>query len=891
MKAPTLNAQNPEGIWHRKLKLDPKALFASVGKVLINLAAGRPIEAAAELPDVAASFGLSESDEDKAWLLVFRGFERAICDLLWEYYRNKTDPLECIASLSWDMLKSEKLEFEINKSFFNDPTSHPISNDLRTLAMKWLTAGGLTEVDAANLSGRMPGLLPLGLHNEWKSNSGYYASVLEKLTSPFEGAIDRQLEWSRYSATLKYAVDEPVFDESFSLKQIYVPARAFYYRKINNASKDDGSFDGEGINELRQTRQKVFWLDQEIKTWINNADIKSPIRLISGGPGSGKSSYAKMLAAAMSAEPGCRVLFVPLHLLDLDLNIGAAIEEYLKTAGYFTENPLDQRGVARPILLILDGLDELQMGGQASQAVAQQLVRDVSRLTDKMNMNSCQLLALITGRELAVQSTESQFKAEGDIIHIVPYYVQRDHHVDWEDSQDLIKIDQRDDWWRKYGALTGIGYGSIPAELKQGELGDVTAQPLLNYLVALSHRRGGIALNADTNINSVYADLLVAVYERGWAKNNHPAVEGITFDNFVRLLEEVALAVWHGAGRTATLREVEEHCKASNIANMLPGFEQGSGAGVSNLLLAFYFRQKGRRSDGEKTFEFTHKTFAEYLTARRIVRAFEQSARKMAQHSNDGDEGWDDDECLYRWLSLAGQTSLDNYVLSFVRREILIRGKARAQDLQKWGVALFSASLTKGWPMSRMQSLRFIEQTRRARNSEETLLACVNAAALVTGKLSKIKWPQKTSFGEFLKRVQGQRRGPPNVITMDCLSLLDVSGCCLDLADLYGAKLERSNLRKAELNYAILLMADLTGADLSQAVFLQTNLHRAELKGAKFSRSVFGPGGDEEALILGVPRESVDRIATMDDKVRGEPRAERERKLVQRLTKRGAEFR
>jgi hypothetical protein len=41
---------------------------------------------------------------------------------------------------------------------------------------------------------------------------------------------------------------------------------------------------------------------------------------------------------------------------------------------------------------------------------------------------------------------------------------------------------------------------------------------------------------------------------------------------------------------------------------MLPVFEQSVSSGISTLLLAFYFRQKGAR-DGEKTFEFTHKSF------------------------------------------------------------------------------------------------------------------------------------------------------------------------------------------------------------------------------------------------------------------------------------------
>ena len=49
-------------------------------------------------------------------------------------------------------------------------------------------------------------------------------------------------------------------------------------------------------------------------------------------------------------------------------------------------------------------------------------------------------------------------------------------------------------------------------------------------------------------------------------------------DQFSRVLEEIGLAAWHGDGRTTTVREIEEHCKASGLASMFDAFEEGAKA-------------------------------------------------------------------------------------------------------------------------------------------------------------------------------------------------------------------------------------------------------------------------------------------------------------------------
>src|SRR5262249_38371438 len=154
----------------------------------------------------------------------------------------------------------------------------------------------------------------------------------------------------------------------------------------------------------------------------------------------------------------------------------------------------------------------------------------------------------------------------------------------YEDSRNLLAEDQRQDWWRRYGAASGKEYSGLPAALTRRELTDVTAQPLLNYLIALSFARGRVDFQAEVNLNVIYEDLLEAVYERAYAGHVHRAIRGMEFKQFTLVLEEIGVAAWHGDGRTTTLGEIEQHCVRSGLSGLLDIFQEGAKAGITRLL-------------------------------------------------------------------------------------------------------------------------------------------------------------------------------------------------------------------------------------------------------------------------------------------------------------------
>jgi hypothetical protein len=54
--------------------------------------------------------------------------------------------------------------------------------------------------------------------------------------------------------------------------------------------------------------------------------------------------------------------------------------------------------------------------------------------------------------------------------------------------------------------------------------------------------------------------------------------------------------------------------------------QEGAQVGVTRVLTAFYFRQQGHRQDGERTFEFTHKSLGEQSPPSCMLRAVQHDS-------------------------------------------------------------------------------------------------------------------------------------------------------------------------------------------------------------------------------------------------------------------------
>jgi len=830
-----ISVSKPQNIWKRQVKVNLRSLFSTLGKAALNGAFLQWDDLAENGVEVLDDLGLSRTPGELAGLLISQSLMKAMKGLL----KSNADllpqeveklPLKELYRQITDFL--EEPELILDQDFFEHPERLPIVAPIQAAFLRWLTTNNLisNSQEAKSLSNRLPAYFVLALQEQWKDKRDEYSLLLDEIDTPFNNAWKRERGWLHYRAWLQKQIDEPIFWETFSLKQIYVPLRGFYEEKEIKATPDTDYHREPSFKRI------VIKLQEQLETWLEAAKSDDAIRLLTGGPGSGKSSFCKVFAA-QQARLEKQVLYIPLHRLSFSTDLVTAVQTFVQHDGFLPENPLEPRDQDLKLLIIFDGLDELSMQGKIAQEVAHNFINEVREKVHHFNQNKTRLQVLISGRDVVVQSNKNNFKKPQQIITILPYWV--DKSDDFSDVDNLLKVDQRHQWWQQYGQAKGKNYAQLPPELSGKNLQEITAQPLLNYLIALTFERGEVQFSQETNLNNIYENLLKAVYERGYEKNSpgHRAIEGITEKDFVLILMEIALSCWHGNGRTTTVIEIEEHCENNGLKNLLKNFQDSfqsdSQGSITRLLTAFYFRESGDLRGSEKTFEFTHKSFGEYLTARRIVDRVKQIHRKLQDSENDYDNDYDPRQALIAWATLCGPTAIDEYLFSFIVNQMQLQSPDEVKQWQKTLGHLIEYLLVKGMPMEGLKNRpNFQEEMQQARNAEEALLALFNACGRVTEEIFPIQWPSREAFGNWLARLQGQRIDFEPMLVLDCLSFLDLQNCLLIHRDLGGANLQRANFAEANLRGANLQRANLEGANLQRANLVGANLRGANLRGA-----------------------------------------------------------
>ncbi|MFP4578751.1 MAG: hypothetical protein ACLFT9_24535, partial [Coleofasciculus sp.] len=311
-REPGIKVEQPVSVWKKEIKAHPKGLFASLGKAAINGAFLKWDDLAESGVEILENLGLEAKPGEIAGLLIVRSLMQAMQDLLHEnrgLLNQKPDNLtELYNHLNTSLTSNELI---LDPDFFQHPKNLPIVQEAKTGFAQWLEGYVEKKVEAEMISSRLPAYFVFALNDQWVEHSQDYIALKEVLDKPFTQATRREQGWLRYRARLQKRVDEPIFWEAFSLKQVYVPLRAYYEREV--AGQSERKLERR-IIESKDYERVIVDLNSELETWLQNAEADDAIRLISGQPGSGKSSFAKIFAAQQAEKGEIPVLFIPLHL-------------------------------------------------------------------------------------------------------------------------------------------------------------------------------------------------------------------------------------------------------------------------------------------------------------------------------------------------------------------------------------------------------------------------------------------------------------------------------------------------------------------------------------------------------------------------------------------------
>ncbi len=879
------------------------AIALSVAKIILHLGGGGGLVSAGEEAQRLLS-GLASDTRSPDEVLWRRAFSFALADALRSarvhVQQSETELTKAIGEELGEALQPD-VDFGANELI--EPTTYAAYPPVRERFPAFVRRID-PEFDAAagadRLREHLDTALGRGLRRAWSDDVERFQPIVDRLQGPIAEGARRQAAWMRHYAWVRSQFeDAPVFspekrDEGIKLAHVYVPLRCVHHEEIEDET--DGR--RERSFERKKRRAHVGWLHESLHGWLDADDVEDRIRIVAGGPGSGKSSVAKAFAREVILDTGWRVVFVELQLLrlrgDLRDDLARYFDHRRASGAGFPDDPLSwYADGGGPCLLVFDGLDELARSEAGNTDLTRRFVANL-----KWMLRQCtgdrSLKAVVLGRSAAAQ--EGCANAELDlrsILHVLPLRppTRRDlllggdgdakAEKDVLDAEDLLTRDpdQRPLYWRKWQMVRGDPSEPVPEGLTHKDLSELNAEPLLLHLLIIS---GRLAPNrwreAVENRNCVYEDIFNKVYERDREADKWQVAQ-LNADDFFTLMECLGLATWAGGGRTGSDEEFKRLRDIHSTGSQERKFTALDNADLESVAVQFY----ARRDLDEPGYQFIHKSFGEYLIARALLRA--------AHRARDDLDREGEAEAARKWLRVASLAEITHEILRFLRDEARVRFERvdDARDLKNGSQALMNWTLRVGMPTHREDSgaaFRVIEAKQA--NAEGALLAVLNACARkvavegTAGAAIALDWPQPLALLQLLQRLRRGRDTFPLALAFDHLawrrsgdqpendpatihqklskadlsfvSLVDAFLVDAFLVDafLVGANLRDANLESVNLRDAILerasLGADLGGADLGGADLRRASLGGANLRDANLElanlRDAFLRGAD-----------------------------------------------
>ncbi|MFI7591290.1 NACHT domain-containing protein [Micromonospora sp. NPDC049359] len=344
--------------------------------------------------------------------------------------------------------------------------------------------------------------------------------------------------------------------------------------------------------------------------------VESPL-VVLGQPGSGKSAMTRVLAARLPPADFL-VIRVELRNVPADSSIQGQIEEALvQMLGERVSWPdLARRaGDALPVV-ILDGFDELLQATGINHADYLDQIRLFQQREEELDRP---VAVLVTSR--TVVADRARFPDKSVVLRLEPF------------GEPQIRA-WLDVWNDHNGAsLTARGLRPLSAETALAH-GELASQPLLLLLLALYDAGDNGLQNAEGDMRRVelYERLFADFVEREVDKQERGHTDDQRAHEIAaewRRLMAVAIAILNRSGEVILEAELD-----ADIPHLLwkedlrsPSAESADRALTMSQLMVgrFFFIHESRASRDtsgpERSFEFLHATFGDFLAARQIVAA------------------------------------------------------------------------------------------------------------------------------------------------------------------------------------------------------------------------------------------------------------------------------
>ncbi|MBN3909874.1 MAG: pentapeptide repeat-containing protein [Nostoc sp. NMS1] len=758
----------------------------------------------------------------------------------------------------------------------------------------WFVANGAEEYEAKLLTQRLVHSLPGDILIVVTENAAPLAqlqkffrlgiSLSPSLIAPEVGStVGEKIDLHRehYRASLIKNLSMPLFIESFTLKDIYVPQKGLPIE--------------ESISDVDKKAVKSV----DLKTWAQQqlADLET-IAIIESEPGYGKTSFCQLWAAQIAQE--VYPIWMPIVIRLRDVTYGKTLIETLNSA--FDVNLstwLEPENL--PCLLLLDGLDELPPSAHGIRAKAifiQQLLNFQSQHRHKI---------VLTSRSTTLQEIAPEIPLRLKRIIIQPLDVDefKQWFQQWAKVQSLAIAQNFFTFLKQSGLFT--------SQSRFPELSTLVRQPLMLHLLGILHRDG--LLNDEVlqlAANTPKSSVLWEIYHRlsRWLLG-YPLTGGIK----TMLLRSGSAHIHRTPEAIANLlanrhpQDLLDRMQAIALKILHSQRHEINLVGEFNPLPGFYFKIRDLESS-EKTslIEFSHIKLGEFLCAKALT----AELKLLTQCQNEAygsltfvlDSPSSVAQHIYNLLGYGILSQeIEELAIAILRREQ--KHKFSFEVLFQRLLSFWRAYCQGYWldegiahkaltHFHALQNPVNVEQVNAAVGLNVFLLLCAcyretkipfwpcgnplnltefNPEALSV-LIARTTVLHKSAFATRIKSLAGLNLSGASLLQVMLtgvnleqtnLSNAELIGTNLAGANLQQANLTGANLQQANLTGANLQQANLTGANLQQANLTRANLNSADLTNACFFDAILAETGKKLAADNGAlfSQESFQRLKNL----------------------------
>lgn len=650
-------------------------------------------------------------------------------------------------------------------------------------------------------------------------------------TLPFSFHSPALEAWARYREHLRELAEQPIWGEpnQASLRQLFVLPRLSYECFESKRLGVDVPRRRDEVCE--PTPELPVDPIQALRRLIDDDAREPQLILVLGGPGLGKSCLATMLVDALSEDAGIQPLYIRLRRVDPQRPLLAEVRRLLVEDGF---EPIaeDLDFVSRPVL-VLDGFDELLDASRASMESFLYKVKDLLREEGQRGLR-----IVLTGRDtLLGEKQEAPLPRGSHLLRILPF--------------DREKVARWSERWSEVHGVDFDGTRFLRAEASaeeetpsSSELTEIAKHPLMLFMLARMESEG-LALPDELEPGQG-AEVFRRIVD--WCCRRHEELRPDDLWKAPQMRRFLRLAGFTTVARGRQLLELEDLQEAIRAAGLeLPADSEQFLA--EKTILSFTFH-----SHDQQRFEFTHRSFGEYLAAEHLAASFSRVIEQLEDEFGELQYRLTEEQATREWLSNFGPLVCTKEVEALLLPMLadwrgFLRGRQSSGDgpgLERFRQRADAIYRTLVHEEQAEEALR-VARSWRLRPSQvlgHSLVNIIGLAGLAWNAIGDKFKPELAAPGMFLNanRFVQLSGGCPYDLG-ERFTFAGISESYLAKPQFGDVVFTRADFRGVVANavsfaFSVALEADFTGASLEKVVFFRSFLQSAVFDRAKMSGSI-----------------------------------------------------